>query len=249
MKRLPLAPITVLNQANPILSNISVTHKPSRNSNTSSDANLMKTENIEEGDFFDNTIGFENLQPVEEGNVFERMERDMDSGNNTPKKSSSTKSSLLKKSIKKDRSTESGKKLKAWFRLRDKRATKGAKAAENSRRSLSSPLNITYNFTPKKLVSQLMSQEDKIKCDETLETSEKENFLASTSTRDGFSSSQGTESKIMAIGKPVDKNVYCLNLIPKEVKKMEISGINVFIGDDYQAYNFSTETKTVKYIV
>jgi len=243
MKRLPLAPISVLNQANPILSNLSIPHKPSRNSHSPSSG--VKTENIDEANFYDNTISFHDLEPVDERNVFERMEHDMDSGNNTPQRSSSTKSSLLKKSIKKDRSSESRKKLKACFRLRDRRATKGAKAAENSRRSLSSPLNITYDFTPKKLVSQLMSQEDMaIKCEETLEINE--NFLASTSTKDRFSLSQETESKAM---KALDKNVYCLNLIPREVKKLEISGINVFIGDEYQAYNFSTETKTVKYVV
>jgi len=240
MKRLPLAPISVLNQANPLLSHLSIPHKPSRNLNSPSSG--VKTENIEEANFYDNTICFQDLEPVVEGNVFERIEHDMDSGNNTPLRSSSTKSSLVKKSIKKDRGSESGKKLKACFRLRDKRATKGAKAAENSRRSLSSPLNITYDFTPKKLVSQLMSQEDlAIKCEETLEIN-----LASTSTTDSFSLSQETESKAM---KAIDKNVYCLNLIPKEVKKLEISGINVFIGDEYQAYNFSTETKTVKYVV
>lgn len=229
MKRLPLTPLNILNHAKLTFESLPLQNKLSKNPNTTSEKNLLvKTENSHEADIFDNSISFHNLQPAA-GEESSRTNGDF--LNDSPRtQSSSTKSSLQKKSIKKPH-TESEKKLKARFRQREKRPTKGAKAAEISRQSSSSPLHLPYNFTPKKFLSQLMSQEE-----ETPEI--KESVFASTSTRNE------TDSK-----KTGDKNIFCLNLMPNDAK-MEISGISVFIGDEYdEVFNFSTETKTIKYIV
>ncbi len=225
MQRLPLTPLNILNHTNPTFESLPLQHKLSKKPNSSFEKNrLAKTENSREADLFDNSISFHDLQPAAE----EESSRKEDNFLDCRTQSSSTKSSLQKKTIKKTH-TESEKKLKARFRQREMRATKGAKAAEISR---SSPLHITYNFTPKKFLSQLMSQEE----EEIPEMNE--SIFASTSTRNE------TDSK-----KAVEKNVYCVNLLPNDAK-MAISGINVFIGDEYdEALNFPTETKTIKYVV
>jgi len=57
------------------------------------------------------------------------------------------------------------------------------------------------------------------------------------------------EIKTVAIEKPYDKKVYCLNHMPRNVKKLQISGINVFLGNDGHSYSFPSNRKTIKFVV
>ena len=122
------------------------------------------------------------------------------------------------------------------MRLRQKRPTKGSKVAQAS--------NIAYNFTPKKFLSELMNQTEIVQevGSEEKPCEVKEN-TTSTSTKANLSTGC---SKINA----VDKNVYCLNLIPKNVNKLEISGISVFFEEEEEdSYAFPSNIKTVKFVV
>ena len=101
MQRVPLAQLSVLNHVNPLFKCLPFSHKLASvsRSNTCSENTLSKTENTRG---IEDTLDFQDLQPVTTGNVFDRIERDMDS----PVKSHS---SVQKKSIKKEKSAKKDK--------------------------------------------------------------------------------------------------------------------------------------------
>ena len=256
MKRLPLSQLNIITHSN------SAIQTPSFNNKTEvaslscliSDNTQFKNENTIG---FETSSSFQDLQPCTQGSLFERIDRDMESPLSSPKKSSSTKSSIIKKSIKKEKfsetSTKASKRLKAWLKLRQKKTSQ----AQGNVLSRQSSLNMTYKFTPKKLLSQIMSQEEgeqEFQRFDELEPLPRQSLLvekenSSCTVTSHISSNQENSINNSRVDNSVDKNIYCLNEMPDTVKKVKISGISVFFGDDCYAYAFPSDKKTVKYVV
>jgi len=228
MQRIPLAQLSVLNHVNPLFQNLPLSHKLASTShnNTCSDLNLSKTD-LESSN---NTTSFHDLQAVS-GTIFDRIELDMDSPIQSPQ---SKTSSIQKKSIKKDKTV---KKYKAWMKLRERKATKGAKTGTGITRESSE--NMIYDVTPKKFLSELL-------CDE-----EEEN-VKSVEEKEGMEEKEVKKSLTTGCSKKnsmIDKNIYCLNWIPKNVTKLQVSGISVFFEDEEDSYAFPASMRTVKFVV
>lgn len=254
MKRIPLSQLSLLTHSNSI-QNQSFNNKlvPAPNSDHFSDTTQSKNEPIIS---FENLTSFDDLQPSKQGGLFERIDRDMESPLSSPNKTSSSKSSIIKKSIKKEKnfetSTKNSKRLKTWLKLRQR------KINQTQGLSRQPSFNITYKNTPKKLLSQIMDQEEI-----NQEFKDVEEFLSLQGQRllvvkensacTSISNQSVNEDDLLANSPRVesaeDKNIYLLNSIPDNVKKVKISGISVFFGDDDHTYAFPSDKKTVKYLV
>jgi len=226
MQRVPLAPLSVLNHVNPLFQNLPLSHKLSSTSrgNTCSDLNLSKTD-LESSD---NTTSFHDRQAVS-GSVFDRIELDMDSPIQSPR---SKTSSIQKKSIKKDKTV---KKYKTWMKLRERKATKGSKTGTGITRESSE--NMTYDVTPRKFLSELLCEEEEVN-EKIVEEKEVKK-----------SSSKNLATGCSKANSMIDKNIYCLNWIPKNVTKLQVSGISVFFEDEEDSYAFPASMRTVKFVV
>ena len=259
MKRMPLNPLNLVLQPNSFNNKaMSVSGLFSYPENL-----LAKREHNFGTESSENSNSFLQVEKTIE-NHLEDTASDLSSPVHSPNRSSSTKpenSSILKKSIKKEseKVVNSFKKSKAWLKLRQRNNTQASKTTETTNANQAS-LNITYKFTPKKLLSQLMTQEEQEK-EVSIQHQTESSFKSTTSLekKDTMTSTSSNESilqkrlaqarmKTMAAVKPFDKNIYCLNDMPS-IGNVQISGIKVCLGNDGHSYSFPSDRKTVKFVV